>query len=167
LRDSPLFSSGSYVPIFKLKLHTQGQVPIPANAGLLQATGPMVNVQIEVPQALSGQLASASQPVPSPVTGLALIDTGATMTAVDSSVVTSLGINPVGVVPVGTAGGPTKQPVYPIRLQIQGVGLVMNFSRVTGAPLQGMGLVALLGRDVLARMILIYDGPSSEYTIGF
>jgi hypothetical protein len=30
-----------------------------------------------------------------------------------------------------------------------------------------MNLVALLGRDVLARMILIYDGPSSEYTLSF
>ncbi len=155
------------MPIFKLKIHSQGQVPIPANPGLLLAAGPMVTVQIEVPQALSQQLAAAGQPVPPPITGFALIDTGATMTAVDASVVTALGVNPVGVVPVGTAGGPTSQPVYPIRLQIQGVGLGINFSRVTGAPLKSMNLVALLGRDVLARMILIYDGPSSEYTLSY
>ena len=155
------------MPIFKLKLHSQGQVPIPANPGLLQAAGPMVGVQIEIPQALSQQLAGAGKPVPQPVTGMALIDTGATMSAVDASVVAALGVNPVGVVPVGTAGGPAAQPVYPIRLQLQGVGLVLDFSRVTGAPLKSMNLVALLGRDVLARMVLIYDGPSSEYTLTF
>lgn len=127
----------------------------------------MVGVQIEVPEALSKQLAASGQSVPQPVTGMALIDTGATMTAVDTSVVAALGVNPVGVVPVGTAGGPATQPVYPIRLQIQGVGLVLNFSRVTGAPLKPMNLVALLGRDVLSRMILIYDGPSSEYVLTF
>lgn len=127
----------------------------------------MVGVQIEVPEALAKQLASAGKPIPTPVTGMALIDTGATMTAVDSGVVTALGVNPVGVVAVGTAGGPTSQPVYPIRLQIQGVGLVINFSSVTGAPLKPMNLVALLGRDVLTRMILIYDGPSSEYTLSY
>ena len=76
-------------------------------------------------------------------------------------------MQPVGVVPVGTAAGPATHPVYPIRLQLQGVGLVLEFSRVTGAPLKGMNLVALLGRDVLAKMILIYDGPSSEYTLSF
>jgi predicted aspartyl protease len=98
---------------------------------------------------------------------MALIDTGATASAVDNSVVTALGVNPVGTALVGTAGGPVTQPVYPIRTQLQGVGLTINFSRVTGAPLSNMGLVALLGRDMLTRMMLIYDGPSSEYTLSY
>ena len=98
---------------------------------------------------------------------MALFDTGATMSAVDASVVAALGVNPVGVVPVGTAGGPVAQPVYPIRLQLQGAEPVLDFSRVTGATLKSVDLVALLGRDALARMVLIYDGPSSEYTLAF
>jgi predicted aspartyl protease len=155
------------VPIFKIKLHSQGQVPHPPNAGLLQVAGPQVGVQIEVPAALAQKLTASNLPIPAPVKGMALIDTGATMTAVDAAAVSALGVNPIGVVPVGTAGGPTSHPVYPIKLQLQGIGLVLNFGRVTGAPLSGMGLVALLGRDVLTRMILIYDGPSSEYTLGF
>lgn len=155
------------MPIFKFKIHAQGQVPIPPNSGLLQAAGPVVGVQIEVPHALGQQLAGAGKPIPAPITGKGLIDTGATTSVVDASVVSALGVNPVGVVPVGTAGGPVTQPVYPIRLQLQGVGLVLDFSRVTGAPLKPMGLIALLGRDVLTRMVLIYDGPSSEYTLSF
>lgn len=59
------------------------------------------------------------------------------------------------------------QPVFPIRMQLKGVGLVINFSRVTGAPLKTMGIVALLGRDMLSRMTLYYDGPNSEYTLAY
>ena len=66
----------------------------------------------------------------------------------------------MGTATVGTAGGPATQPVYPIRIQLQGVGLVINFSRVTGAPLKEMGLVALLGRDMLSNMILLCDSPN-------
>lgn len=156
------------MPIFKVKLLSQGQQPIPPNnKALLQARGPVVQVQIEVPLALSKQLAASGTAVPQPVAGWALLDTGATSTAVDDSVVSSLGVMPIGVAQVGTAGGPTTHPVYPIRLQIQGVGLAIDFGRVTGAPLKGMGLVALIGRDVLSNMILIYDGPSSEFTLTF
>lgn len=98
---------------------------------------------------------------------MALIDTGATSSVVDASLVRSLGVNPIGMANVGTAGGPATQPVYPLRITLQGVNLTINFSQVTGAPLNAMGLVALLGRDLLARMILLYDGPSSEFTLAY
>ena len=155
------------MPVFKIKLHSPGQTPLPANASLLNQLGPQVGVLIDIPEALAKLLAAGGKPAPTPVSGMALIDTGATSSAVDVSVVTALGVNPVGTAQVGTAGGPTTQPVYPIRMQLQGVGLTINFSRVTGAPLQQMGLVALLGRDMLSRMILYYDGPNSEYTLAF
>jgi predicted aspartyl protease len=155
------------VPVFTVKLHSPGQVPVLPNPGLLGQLGPQVVVQVEVPTALAKLLSGSGQPVPPPVTGRALIDTGATASAVDASVVAALGVKPVGTANIGTAGGPTTQPVYPIRVELQGIGLKIDFSRVTGAPLKGMGLVALLGRDMLSRMILIYDGPSSEYTLAF
>jgi len=155
------------VPVFKTKLHQTGQTPIPPNSGLLAAAGPLVGVQIEVPEALAKLLAETGKPAPSPVSGMALVDTGATASVVDASLVDALGVKPVGTASVGTAGGQVTQPVYPIRIQLQGVGLTINFSRVTGAPLKEMGLVALLGRDMLTSMILYYDGPNSEYTLAF
>ena len=150
------------MPVYKSKLHSEGQVPLPANPGLLIGTGPLVPVQIEVPEALAKLLADAGKAAPPPATGMALIDTGATASVVDVSLVDSLGVNPVGTVKVGTAGGPVTQPVFPIRIQLQGPAFTFDFSRVTGAPLKEMGIVALLGRDVLAKMLLVYDGPTSE-----
>ncbi len=155
------------MPVFKSKIHQPGQVPIPPTPGLLVGAGPLVTVQIDVPEPLAKLLSDAGKPTPSPVRGMALIDTGTTASVVDASLVDALGVRPVGTATVGTAGGPATQPVYPIRIQLQGVGLVINFSRVTGAPLKEMGLVALLGRDMLSNMILLCDGPNSEYTLAF
>ena len=124
-------------------------------------------VQISVPDPLAKLIAASGKSPPTPLSGMALIDTGATSSVVDGSVVSALGVNPVGTAQVGTAAGTVTQPVYPIRVQLQGVNLVVNFSRVTGAPLRAMGLVALLGRDMLSSMTMYYDGPNSEYTLAY
>ena len=124
-------------------------------------------VQIEVPLALAQQLAAAGQPAQASVTGLGLIDTGATISAVDASVISKLGVNPVGIANVGTASGPQQQYVYPIRIVLTQLGLAIDYSQVTGANLSGQNLVALLGRDFLQNILLIYDGPSGEFTISF
>ena len=155
------------MPIFKGKIFPQGVQPPPPSPDLFQQIGPAIAVQIEVPQALAKQLAAQGQTVPQPVTGLALIDTGATISAVDQSAIAHLGVSTVGLAGIGTAGGPQQLNLYPIRIVLTPLGLGIDFSSVTGAPLGGTGFIALLGRDVLARMILIYDGPNGEYTLSY
>lgn len=103
------------MPVLKIKLHSPGQTPIPANAGLLATVGPQVGVQVEAPEPLAKLLAGAGKPAPPPVTGMALIDTGATSSVVDDSVVSALGVNPVGTAQVGTAAGNVTQPVLHAR----------------------------------------------------
>jgi len=68
--------------------------PGKTDPGLLEQVGPLVPVQIEVPTVLAQQLQQAGMAVPQPVSGQALIDTGATSSAVDAQVLTSLGIAP-------------------------------------------------------------------------
>jgi hypothetical protein len=155
------------VPVSRSKLHQPAQTPILPNPGLLAATGPIVPVQIDLPEALAKLLADSSTAGPSPISGWAVIDAGASTSVVDATLVNALGVKPVGVAKVGTARGPARQPVYPIRITIQGIILTMSFSRVTGAPLKEMGSMALLGRDMLTRMILFNDGPRSEYTLAY
>ncbi len=159
------------MPIFKSKFHPTGQPPAPPTPAVLAQIGPVVPIQIEVPQALNKQLTAAGQPVPAPITGYALIDTGATMSAVDTSVIQKLGVNPVGLASVQTAGGPQQQSLYPIRLIVQGVGLVLDAAQVTGSPLGmnlgGLVIIALIGRDFLQAMLMFYDGPAGEFTVAF
>ena len=125
-------------------------------------------VQIEIPLALSKQLASQNQPVPQLVTGPAPIDTGATISAVHAPIIAQLGVATVGSANVGTAGGQQQQNLYPIRIvltQLNNLGI--DYNQVLGADLFGTGYITLLGRDLLQRMLLIYDGPNSEFAIAF
>ena len=134
----------------------------------------MVPVQIEVPAALAAQLQQSGQLVPTPVAGLALIDTGASLSAVDASTVQQLGVQPVGIANVGTAGGVQQQATYPARFTFPGTNLPgIDFGSLIGSNLAGQivaghqqPLVALLGRDLLQQFILIYDGPMGSFTLG-
>ena len=115
--------------------------------------------------ALAKQLTAAGTPVPAPVTGWALIDTGATRSAIDKQVVGKLGLNPVGLVLLGTAGGPSEQPLYPLKLVLQQLNYTIEFESVTGCDLHGTDLIMLIGRDVLRACLLVYDGVSGQYSL--
>ncbi len=151
----------------------QGTVPpTPPAPAALRLAGPVVPVQIEVPSLLAKHLASVQKPVPPPVTGLALVDTGATSTAVNESTASGLGVSPVGTATVGTAGGSHLQPVFPLKITLPQSQMSIEYEQVMGADLSGcqvMGqqLLLLIGRDVLERMILIYDGPGGQFTLAF
>jgi len=124
-------------------------------------------VQIEVPRALGQQFARSNQPIPQPITEVALIDTGATISAVHAPLIQQLGVAPVGVAKTGTAGGQHQQNLYPLRIGLTELTETIDYNQVLGADLSGTGFIALLGRDLLQNMILIYDGPSSEFTISY
>jgi hypothetical protein len=89
----------------------------------LAANGPVLQVQIEVPTALAAALQKTNQPIPNPVDGMGLIDTGASITSIDQSVFVSLGVNPVGTAQVGTAGGQQQQSTFPAKFSFPGTGL--------------------------------------------
>jgi hypothetical protein len=107
-----------------------------------------------------------------PVSGLALIDTGAVQSGIDEGVALSLGLNPVGVSEMLTpAGKRTKVGVFwgevsfvdselaPLRQQFLGMKLGYRVGEVR--------VVAILGRDFLSDARLDYDGPSARYTVRF
>jgi hypothetical protein len=54
----------------------------------LQAAGPLLPVEIHVPTIVSTALVNLGLPVPNPVVGLGLIDTGASITAVKEAILT-------------------------------------------------------------------------------
>ncbi len=132
----------------------------------LVAWGPIMPVEVAVPDPLAQHLANTNQVVPAPVTGIAMIDTGATITAVDQSVFQALGVPPVSTATVGTAKGPAEQFVFPAKLSFPGTSLQgLDFSQVLGCDLSGQlsfgaeRLIVLIGRDLLQYFILVYNGP--------
>lgn len=114
--------------------------------------------------------------LPAPVSGVALIDTGATATCVHEPVLQQLGLNPIGTIDSGTAAGLTQHKLYPARLEFPADGIDREFNSVAGVNLAGQAvilggathpIIALIGRDVLSDWILIYNGVGGVVTISF
>jgi len=138
----------------------------------LAAVGAILEVQVQVPRAFATLLEAQNQPIPQPVTGFALIDTGATRTCADESSMSGLGINPIGLVSMGTAGGPTQCPLFPGRLWFPSLNLGADFDSIVGVNLQGQlvqgqPLTVLIGRDILSRGLFIYSGSGGFFTLAF
>jgi hypothetical protein len=137
--------------------------------------GPILQVLVEVPSPVAAKLQSMNSPIPAPAAGMALIDTGATRSAVDDSVIQALGVQPIGVVKVGTAAGFQEQYLYSAKFSFPGTNLpTLEFAQLTGVHLSGhvvphlnRPLIALIGRDILSRFVMIYHGPTASITLAF
>lgn len=136
----------------------------------LRAVGAFLNVEVRIPEALAKLLAARDEPQPQPEEGVALIDTGASRTCVHEPVLKKLGVNPVGLITTGTAGGRVQQPLYPARLSFPGEQMQAEFGSViavdlTGQKIQDKPIIALIGRDILALTLFIYNGRGGFFSI--
>lgn len=137
-----------------------------SSSDILKSAGAILpNIEISLPQILVDELTKKGMPIPKPITGNALIDTGASASVVDLSVISSLQISPVGVATVLTTAGPVQQNLFPIRFVLP--GLVIDISAVLGADLRPFGIVSLIGRDILSLFLMIYHGRAGMITLAF
>jgi predicted aspartyl protease len=103
--------------------------------------------------------------VPSPVPGLALIDTGASSTCIDDGVAQQLQLSAIDVVNMTSAShASTPQNIYPVQIEVVG-GIRIDVPRAVGANLVPQNLVALIGRDFLQQCTLFYNGPNGAITL--
>ena len=146
------------------------------NLGLhetLLRDGPIIAVEIGVPAALEAWCHSQSIPTPGVVYGFALIDTGAAVSAVHEGVLTELGIAPIDSVPVSTPSGDSDMFVYPARVSFPGLDVTPHaLSTFAGCQLDwmtpdGKNVVMLLGRDVLAEFLMVYNGKTGAITVAY
>ena len=135
---------------------------------LLAPNGPALPIEISIPDSYVDLLQIASIPIPSPLSGSALIDTGARFTAVDINVLQQLGIDPVSTIEVITPSGREIQGIYMVRIGFVGTS-IPPFQPwwVTGSQLQAFGHIALIGRDILNQSLMVYDGKHGMWTIAF
>jgi hypothetical protein len=145
------------------------QISLPA-AQALVLRGPVVQVMISVPADIAEKLAKESKPIPSPVSGFGLIDTGASGSCVDEEVAKKLQLPIVNVVKMASAShAATDRDVYPLTFDIFGFGpagkITVNSPRIIGAELAAQSLVLLIGRDILANTCLVYNGLVGQFTL--
>jgi len=137
----------------------------------LQLRGPVLRVLVSPTKEHLAMLGEQGQPGPAPIVGLALIDTGATVTAVDESVCLKLGIAPTGRGKIAHAGGEEVRACYPIQIEFPGAPLPsVTMLRAMSVNLQQFGktpYILLFGRDLLANMKFIYTGPRGRIELAF
>ncbi len=136
--------------------------------------GPILNALVAVSQARATALTAAGREVPNAVPVFALVDTGASCTCVDPSVLENLRLTPTGNVSVNTpstGATPHSADQYDVALIIpaaNGPALVFQTIPVVSSDLfQAQGFHALIGRDILNRCVLVYNGNMGQFTLAF
>jgi len=120
-------------------------------------------------------LKAAGVAVPQITSGTFLVDTGASSTVVDASLITPLGLTPTGVAmchtpSTGQAALPFNQ--YDVMLFIPGtapgqIPWIIEALPIMECDLSAQGIQGLIGRDMLDRAVLIYNGSSKHFTISY
>ncbi|MFQ5895551.1 MAG: aspartyl protease family protein [Nitrospinota bacterium] len=96
-----------------------------------------------------------------------MIDTGATGSVIKHGLAAQLGLNPVSVTYITTAMAtvPQRCLVYLVRLVFPN-NVIADLS-VIEAPLRGQHIQFLIGRDLLARGVLVYIGYGNLFSLSF
>ena len=159
------------MPILHLQFNAQGQspdgriIPLPPSNALLQR-GPCIQVTLGLVQSITDQLLQQGKTVPPPISGLALIDTGASSTCIDDAIAQQLQLPATDVVQMVSAShASTQQNVYPVLIEVVGASIQINVPRAMGANLTPQGLIALIGRDFLQHVTLFYNGITGQITL--
>lgn len=139
------------------------------------ADGALVTIIVSLSAPRQAALVDSGEQVPEPVMGhRGLIDTGASATVLDSKLLQNLGLMPTGSVLVhtpSTGSIPITMNEYDVAL-----GIVMAKDKLLASEwtmpiiesdLSVQGIDALIGRDVLARGLMVYNGADGTATLAF
>jgi hypothetical protein len=132
--------------------------------------GPVVTVLVGVSVPRAQAIQAAGGTPPAPVAARLLLDTGAGGTAVDEQIIKALGLQATGTV---LCHSPTTGAVPQVMNEYD-VGLVLPLQpapqshvlsftiSVIGADFSGQGIQGLIGRDVLAQCLFVYNGVQGQ-----
>src|ERR1700722_4892901 len=107
------------MPVFEFVFHG------PANQTdrALLRDGALIPVEIGVPAPLEAWCAQQSIPLPAPRSGYALIDTGASISAIDEELLLELEIAPIDSIPLATPNGDSDNFVYPAKVSFPAIDM--------------------------------------------
>ncbi len=134
------------------------------NPHLLVHHGPVVRIHIEFNPKFD--LRNPTPPNQSKAGYIGLIDTGCTYSCIDSSLADSLQFPIVNRQTVSGVAGRFETNEYLAQVYVSGLNHYL-YGKFSGAHLKSGGLPydALLGRDFLLDMNMVYDGGSGEVVL--
>ena len=160
------------LPILNFRAQGEGtdpngnKVPLPEQVALQQA-GPCVPIVLSpLEEHIQSLAAQRADPLPL-LNGLALIDTGASVTCIDRKAAEKAGLTVVDSGPMHSATHTDHiVPIYAGMIQIQTFP-AFRTTRAYGAYLEAQGIIALIGRDILASCTFIYNGADGSFSLAF
>ena len=103
--------------------------------------------------------------MPAVVNGSALIDTGASGTCIDQKAAEQAGLPVIDKAMMASASHAKHEvPVYGAKLVIPHFSAI-DVEYAMGANLDEMNLIALIGRDLLQRAVLVYNGTDGSIAL--
>lgn len=133
--------------------------------GRLRQEGPLIPIQIGIPTAMAEQMRAAGETPPVPEEIIGLIDTGASITAINVGTAQRLGLVPTGSIQIAGATGVSQMPVYAAMIQFSDPAITYGAVRVGGANLSHPTFEILIGRDILCHMHFSYKGPKGQFSL--
>jgi Aspartyl protease len=134
--------------------------------------GPMISLFMGVSVPRGQALKNAGQPVPVPIVVDFLVDTGASCTVIDQATLAPLGLVATGsthVVTPTTGGKPELRDQFDVVLMLYHAdnSRVFQSLPVISTDLSAQKIGGLLGRDVLEKCLLVYDGSKQSFCLAF
>ena len=101
-----------------------------------------------------------------------LVDTGASSSVIDQSIIQPLGLSPSGSRSChtpSTGTTPMNLPEYDLGLMLvhDDSHKVFPSIAITASDFSQQNIHGLLGRDVLAQCLLVYDGRANSFALAF
>ena len=132
----------------------------------LRGNGPRITVEIGPSQAEYEVAQLQGLELPNPLRVSALIDTGASITVINPKLAESRKLQMTGSVTLSAAGNRAKYPAYVASLSFPGTSLrSFELIQVVGCQLPQQPISCLIGRDILRRWRITYDGRNATVKI--
>lgn len=139
--------------------------------------GPQISVDILPPSTVQAWAKTNNVSFKSASNQNALLDTGASVTGVDQNLITQLQYPPIGIANLSTPSGTVATQVYMVQLVIPSQNdsnfpsnvprIIVDNVRVISVTLEQQKYRVLLGRDVLSKTVMVYNGPQALVTLGY
>jgi predicted aspartyl protease len=132
----------------------------------LREKGPLCKIVVKPSEPTIANLKLQKKKIPSRKI-LALIDTGASTTAISQRLVKELGLVPRGTAKVYTSSRHSEmRNEYDISLEF-GKDIYLQILRALEADFKNYNIDCLIGRDILQHGKLVYDGPNNRVILTF
>jgi hypothetical protein len=149
-------------------------VPI-INGVLTVPDGAVVEIEIGVGQPQRQNLRRAGRPIPAPIRLRAPLDSGAQCTFAEPTLLQPLALEFAGANYTNAPGlgGLSLHPQSEASLTIlhpsgaRARHLTIDPLPILELPVGAMGYEAVIGRDVLALCVLVFDGPTGRFTLAY